>query len=156
VRFLADMGVSMRVVEWLRNNGHDVTHLREQGLQRLPNGGIFKKAVAEDRVIVTFDLDFGEIAALFPKPETSRGFACAARTRMPQNAPRLPSGRCAGRRAKSGRNVPSELPIRPKEPLAVEMNDVAGCLGDPNLRFPCDVREVLGHGPSREKRSYEH
>jgi predicted nuclease of predicted toxin-antitoxin system len=30
----------------------------------LPNGEIFDKAIAESRVIVTFDLDFGEIVAL--------------------------------------------------------------------------------------------
>jgi predicted nuclease of predicted toxin-antitoxin system len=57
MRFLADMGVSMRVVEWLRSVGHDVVHLREQGLQRLPNGDIFQKAADEDRVVLTFDLD---------------------------------------------------------------------------------------------------
>jgi predicted nuclease of predicted toxin-antitoxin system len=30
----------------------------------MPNGEIFAKAIAERRVILTFDLDFGEIAAL--------------------------------------------------------------------------------------------
>jgi predicted nuclease of predicted toxin-antitoxin system len=63
MRLLADMGVSMRVVEWLRTAGHDVVHLREEGLQRLPNGDIFQKALAEARVLMTFDLDFGEIVA---------------------------------------------------------------------------------------------
>jgi predicted nuclease of predicted toxin-antitoxin system len=38
--------------------------MREQGLPRRPNGGIFAKALAEDRIILTFDLDFAEIAAL--------------------------------------------------------------------------------------------
>ena len=64
MRFLVDMGVAGRVVEWLRSQGHAATHLREEGLQRLPNGKIFDKAVAEQRVLITFDLDFGEIAAL--------------------------------------------------------------------------------------------
>lgn len=64
MRFLADMGVSMRVVEWLRAEGHDAAHLREGGLQRLPNGDIFEKADAEKRILLTFDLDFGEILAL--------------------------------------------------------------------------------------------
>jgi predicted nuclease of predicted toxin-antitoxin system len=41
-----------------------VVHLREQGLQRLPNGQIFDKAAAEGRIILTFDLDFGELLAL--------------------------------------------------------------------------------------------
>jgi predicted nuclease of predicted toxin-antitoxin system len=31
MRFLADMGVSERVVEWLRTNGHDAVHLRDEG-----------------------------------------------------------------------------------------------------------------------------
>ena len=64
MRFLADVGIGARVVEWLRDNGHDATHLSEEGLQRLPNGEIFDKGIAERRVILTFDLDFGEIAAL--------------------------------------------------------------------------------------------
>ena len=54
----------MRVVNWLRAEGHDVVHLRDEGLQRLPNGEIFEKAVSERRIVLTFDLDFGEIIAL--------------------------------------------------------------------------------------------
>ncbi len=53
-----------RVVEWLRQQGHDAIRLRDEGLHRMPDGDIFAKAAAEDRVILTFDLDFGEIAAL--------------------------------------------------------------------------------------------
>jgi len=64
MRFLADMGVSLRVADWLRAQGHDVVHLREQGLQRLPNGEIFRKADSEHRIVLTFDLDFAEILAL--------------------------------------------------------------------------------------------
>jgi predicted nuclease of predicted toxin-antitoxin system len=63
MRFLADMGVSMRVVESLRSSGHDAIHLREEGLQRLPNGEIFQKAIREERIVLTFDIDFGEIVA---------------------------------------------------------------------------------------------
>ena len=63
MRFLADMGVSLRVVEWLRSSGHDAIHLRDEGLQILPNGEIFQKAHREERIVLTFDLDFGEIVA---------------------------------------------------------------------------------------------
>jgi predicted nuclease of predicted toxin-antitoxin system len=63
MRFLADMGVAIRVVEWLRDEGYDARHLREEELQRLPDDQIFRKAVAENRVVLTFDLDFGEIVA---------------------------------------------------------------------------------------------
>jgi len=56
--------MDVRVASWLNSQGHEATHLRDEGLQRLPNGEIFAKAVGESRVIVTFDLDFGEIVAL--------------------------------------------------------------------------------------------
>src|SRR4030066_1911533 len=64
MRFLADMGVAQRIVKWLRDEGHDAVHLREERLHRLPNGAIFERAYAESRVILTFDLDFGEIVAI--------------------------------------------------------------------------------------------
>ncbi len=64
MRFLVDACVDIRVGEWLRGQGHDAVHLSEQGLQRLANGEIFRKAVAENRCVLTFDLDFSEIAAL--------------------------------------------------------------------------------------------
>jgi predicted nuclease of predicted toxin-antitoxin system len=47
----------------LREQGHVASHLREEGLQRLPNGQIFVKAVSEQRVVITHDLNFGEIAS---------------------------------------------------------------------------------------------
>ena len=58
------MCMDVRVTSWLNSHGHDASHLRDEGLHRLPNGDIFEKAIAESRVIVTFDLDFGEIVAL--------------------------------------------------------------------------------------------
>ena len=64
MRFLADMGISWRVVEWLRNNEHEAIHLREQQLHRLPNGDIFVMAADDRRIILTWDLDFTEIVAL--------------------------------------------------------------------------------------------
>ena len=64
MRFLADVGVDQRVVDWLREQGHEVAHLRDEGLHRMADEDVFAKAIAEDRIILTFDLDFGEIAAL--------------------------------------------------------------------------------------------
>ena len=64
MRFLADMGVDRRIVQWLQQNGDEAIHLRDEGLQRLPDPDIFYKAHSEHRIILTFDLDFGEITAL--------------------------------------------------------------------------------------------
>jgi predicted nuclease of predicted toxin-antitoxin system len=63
VRFLADIGVSLTTVEALRGANHDVVHLRDEGLIRLPDPQIAAKAVAERRIVLTFDLDFGDILA---------------------------------------------------------------------------------------------
>jgi predicted nuclease of predicted toxin-antitoxin system len=52
MQFLADMGISMRVVEWLRLQSHDAVHLRDRGLQRLPNGDIFQLALQEKRIVL--------------------------------------------------------------------------------------------------------
>jgi len=63
MKFLADMCVDVRVAGWLRDQGYDAVHLRDEGLHKMPNGQIFEKAISENRTVITFDLDFGEIAA---------------------------------------------------------------------------------------------
>jgi len=55
VKFLADMGVSLGLVDWLRRQGHDAKHLRDEGLQRASDLDVFTRAIAEERVVVTFD-----------------------------------------------------------------------------------------------------
>src|SRR5437660_1120564 len=57
------MGVSLTTVEALRVAHHDAVHLRDEGLIRLPDPEIAAKAVAEGRIVLTFDLDFGDILA---------------------------------------------------------------------------------------------
>lgn len=57
-------GSCPRTAQYLRERGHNAVHLREQGLQHLPDIQIVAKAVAEQRIILTHDLDFGRIVAL--------------------------------------------------------------------------------------------
>ena len=64
MRFLDDMGVSSTTVEALRAADHDAVHLRDEGLVRLPDPDIVAKALAESRIVLTFDLDFGDILAI--------------------------------------------------------------------------------------------
>ncbi len=64
MRFLADMGVSMSTVRMLRDRGHEAIHLREEKLNRLPDIDILKKAREENRIVITFDLDFGDLLAI--------------------------------------------------------------------------------------------
>ncbi|MBF0466390.1 MAG: DUF5615 family PIN-like protein [Nitrospirae bacterium] len=39
-------------MQWLKQEGHDAIHLRDEGLQQLPNGKIFEKAYSENRVVL--------------------------------------------------------------------------------------------------------
>jgi predicted nuclease of predicted toxin-antitoxin system len=52
------MGVSLRVADGLRADGHDVQHLGELGMNELADSLIFERGIGTDRVIATFDLDF--------------------------------------------------------------------------------------------------
>ena len=62
MRFLADMGISPVTTAWLNRQGHDAKHLSEKRLHRLSDREIFAKANEENRIVLTTDLDFGEIA----------------------------------------------------------------------------------------------
>ncbi len=55
------MGVSISTVEALRNASQDAIHLRDQHLMKLPDADILQKARAESRIVLTFDLDFGDL-----------------------------------------------------------------------------------------------
>jgi predicted nuclease of predicted toxin-antitoxin system len=57
------MGVSYSVVQHLRDSGHDALHLRDVGMQRQPDDEVFATALRDQRIILTFDLDFGKLAA---------------------------------------------------------------------------------------------
>jgi predicted nuclease of predicted toxin-antitoxin system len=63
MKFLADMGISPKSVLYLRSLGHDAVHLYEEGLERLPDSAILKKGREEERIVLTHDLDFGELMA---------------------------------------------------------------------------------------------
>jgi predicted nuclease of predicted toxin-antitoxin system len=87
MRFLADMGVSQRVVTWLSEHGHEAVHLREEGLQRLENSEIFAKAFRERRIILTWDLDSAEILALSGTSTVSAVVFCLMNTPSTRKRP---------------------------------------------------------------------
>lgn len=64
MKFLSDMRISQKTVEWLRTENYDSVHLREENLHKMKDEEIFEKAKKEDRIILTCDLDFGAILAL--------------------------------------------------------------------------------------------
>ncbi|MGZ3753948.1 MAG: DUF5615 family PIN-like protein [Mucilaginibacter sp.] len=71
LRFLLDMGIAQSVALWLRSMGHDATHLNDEDLYKLPDKLIIEKAIIENRIILTLDMDFGQLMALDKSKQTS-------------------------------------------------------------------------------------
>ena len=63
MKFLADMGVSDLTVTALRDGDHDVVHAREAGYHRMLDADILSHARDQARIVITFDLDFGDLLA---------------------------------------------------------------------------------------------
>lgn len=64
MKFLGDMGISPQSIAFLREQGLEAVHLHELGLEQLPDADIVKKAQEEGLIVLTHDLDFGELLAL--------------------------------------------------------------------------------------------
>ena len=64
MRFLADGGISPRTVEFLIQLGHEAVHVRTLGMQRAADSEVVERARADSSIVLTFDLDFGEVLAL--------------------------------------------------------------------------------------------
>ncbi len=62
MKFLADMGISPRTVAFLRAQGYESVHLREQGLERLADAAVLAKAREEGFILLTHDLDLGNLS----------------------------------------------------------------------------------------------
>jgi predicted nuclease of predicted toxin-antitoxin system len=67
-RFLLDMGVSPKVIEMLRHLGHEAEHVASCGMADADDRQIFDRAVREDQIVITTDLDFGHLAVMRRQP----------------------------------------------------------------------------------------
>lgn len=61
MRFLANENFPLDAVEALRNAGHDVAWVRADA-PGSSDPQVLQRAVADERVLLTFDKDFGELA----------------------------------------------------------------------------------------------
>jgi len=66
MRLLADENIPLDTIRALRHAGHDVfsTTESDRGAQDVAH---IERAISEDRLILTFDHDFGELAVRGPK-----------------------------------------------------------------------------------------
>lgn len=63
MRFLLDMNLPPQLAAWLRRQGHDAVHVIEEGFGTSSDHEILMRAAAERRIVISFDLDFGDILA---------------------------------------------------------------------------------------------
>ena len=61
---LTDENIDPDVVQWLIDSGFDVLDVCRAGLQGTTDAELLRQSVAENRVIVTHDADFGTLAVL--------------------------------------------------------------------------------------------
>src|SRR5437660_922731 len=67
MQLLANENFPLDVVESLRNEGHDVLWIRTDA-PGSKDPDILKRAVAENRILLTFDKDFGDLSCQFGLP----------------------------------------------------------------------------------------
>ena len=61
ITFLTDMGISQTTVKWLKEQGFDAFHVRDMNMHRATDTEILEKARNDKHIVLTCDLDFGEI-----------------------------------------------------------------------------------------------
>ena len=88
MKFLIDNAISPEVSALLRAAGHDAVHVRDRGLASATDAEVIDLAVAEDRIIVSADTDFGSLLVL---QKAARPSVIVFR----HGAPRRPSAQAA-------------------------------------------------------------
>jgi len=62
------MNLPPAIADRLRGEGHDAIHALNAGYGSLSDRDIFQRAAKDHRIVVSFDLDFGEIAGAATHP----------------------------------------------------------------------------------------
>jgi predicted nuclease of predicted toxin-antitoxin system len=63
MKFLADMGISPRTVSFLKELGYEAVHAHSLGIDTWTDQEILEKVQKEKYILLTHDLDFGELMA---------------------------------------------------------------------------------------------
>lgn len=83
MRFLVDMNLSPLTVDYLNKKGYDAVHARVLGLKQAKDKELLKVAITERRIIITQDLDFGDLV-IFSEGPTPGALIIRTRSATPQ------------------------------------------------------------------------
>jgi predicted nuclease of predicted toxin-antitoxin system len=61
MKFLIDESADVRLESYLRERGHDVRTVARDYVQALKDSEILRIAASKQRIVITFDRDFGEL-----------------------------------------------------------------------------------------------
>lgn len=64
MRLFCDENIRDTTVQWLRDLGQDAVSVKEVGMEGAPDKDVFSYAIAENRVLLTFNADFADIRKL--------------------------------------------------------------------------------------------
>jgi predicted nuclease of predicted toxin-antitoxin system len=62
LKFKVDENLPAEYAEMLRTTGHEADTVADQKLTGADDAALFKRCQAEDRILLTLDLDFGEVS----------------------------------------------------------------------------------------------
>lgn len=65
MHLFCDQNIMTETVDFLRRHGHDVISTRDVGLTLAPDDEVMAFAIKENRILLTYNADFGDIR-LFP------------------------------------------------------------------------------------------
>ncbi len=71
VRFLLDENLSPLLVELLADIGHDAVHVRSISMRSATDDAVLERALAEQRIVISADTDFGDLLAVSNAPVPS-------------------------------------------------------------------------------------
>jgi len=81
MKFKLDENFGTRTQQIFRDAGHDIHTVRDEQLQGCPDVNLFEICCAEQRCLVTLDLDFSDVTRFFP--EQTGGIAVIRVSRNP-------------------------------------------------------------------------
>ena len=113
MQLLADENIPRSIVEWLRAQGHEVLYAAENRVQ-IPDVDLLSEAEAQGLVILTEDLDFGEL--VFRDRLNSHGVILM---RMEDSAASIRLSRLQKAWATIEKNLPGKFVVVTKSKLRV-------------------------------------